>query len=63
MVSLPRDAAGLNGTDAIGVDNGDQVHDLLRFPFASRAVSGSGVIATTGRSPAPDRGWRRLGVL
>jgi hypothetical protein len=56
MVSWPRDTAVWNGTDAIGVDNGDRVHDLLRFPFASRAVSGNGVIATTGRSPAPDRG-------
>jgi LCP family protein required for cell wall assembly len=37
----------LNGTDAIAVDDGDHVHSLLRFPFAMRAVSGHGGIATT----------------
>jgi len=37
----------LSGTDAIAVDDGDHVHSLLRFPFAMRAVSGHGGIATT----------------
>ncbi|HEU4396774.1 MAG TPA: LCP family protein [Actinomycetota bacterium] len=37
----------LSGTDAIAVDDGDHVWSLLRFPFAMRAVSGNGGIATT----------------
>jgi LCP family protein required for cell wall assembly len=37
----------LNGTDSIAVDDGDHVYHLLRFPFAMRAVSGGGGVATT----------------
>jgi len=37
----------LSGTDAVAVDDGDHVHSLLRVPFAMRAVSGKGGIATT----------------
>jgi LCP family protein required for cell wall assembly len=37
----------LHGTDNVAVDRGDHVWNLFRFPFAMRAVSGGGGVATT----------------
>jgi len=37
----------LSATNAVAVDDGDHVHSLVRVPFAMRAVSGKGGIATT----------------
>jgi LCP family protein required for cell wall assembly len=37
----------LNGTDAVAVDQAAHVHNLFRFPFAMRSVSGGGGVATT----------------
>jgi LCP family protein required for cell wall assembly len=37
----------LNSTDAIAVDQAAHVHNLFRFPFAMRAVSGGDGVATT----------------
>jgi len=37
----------LSGTNAVAVDDGDHVWSLVRVPFAMRAVSGKGGIATT----------------
>jgi LCP family protein required for cell wall assembly len=61
----------LRASDAIAVDNGDHIHHLLRFPFAMRAVSGGGGVATTvpvaGSETVPGAGsvvrWDRQGAL
>jgi LCP family protein required for cell wall assembly len=37
----------LRGTDAVAVDNAAHVHNLVRFPFAMRDISGGGGISTT----------------
>ena len=37
----------LRGTDAVAVDRAAHVHNLIRFPFAMRDVSGGGGVATT----------------
>jgi LCP family protein required for cell wall assembly len=61
----------LSGTDSVAVDDGDHVWHLLRFPFAMRAVSGGGGVATTvpvaGTETAPGAGsvvrWDRQRAL